>query len=64
MRNKAQQVFHHICLALEAETIQGHTAKKVAESAKVLAQSTGINADQVLSSLSTEGQQTVRSFFA
>lgn len=63
VRAKAQQVFHHICLALEAETIQGQTAQKVAASAKVLVQSTGINADQVLASLSVDGQTTVKSFF-
>lgn len=64
VRNKAQQVFHHICLALEAETIQGQTAKKVADSAKMLATSTGIDASQILASLSPDGQVTVKSFFA
>lgn len=61
---KAQQVFHHIVLALEAETIQGQTAKKVAESAKHLVAQTGINADQILQSLTPDGQATVRSFFS
>lgn len=61
--SKAQQVFHHIALALEAETLQGQTAKKVAESAKQLVTQTGINADQVLQTLSPDGQTTVRSFF-
>lgn len=60
---KAQQIFHHIVLALEGETIQGQTAKKVAESAKTLVSQTGINADQVLQSLSPDGQATVKSFF-
>ena len=63
VRNKAQQVFLHVCLALEAETIQGQTAKKVADSAKNLATATGINADQILASLSPDGQNTVKSFF-
>jgi importin-5 len=51
-------------LALEAETIQGQTAKKVAESAKRLVESTGINAEQVVGALSPEGQTTVKSFFS
>ncbi|KAG9777003.1 ARM repeat-containing protein, partial [Aureobasidium melanogenum] len=61
---KAQQVFHHIALALEAETIQGQTAKKVVESAKQMVAQTGINADQILQSLSPDGQATVRSYFS
>ena len=64
VRNKAPQVFHNICLALEAETIQGQTAKKVADSAKNLATATGIDGNQVLATLSPDGQQTVKSFFA
>ena len=62
--SKAQQLFHQIVLALEAETIQGQTAKKVAESAKRLVEQTGINADQVVGALSPEGQATVKSFFS
>lgn len=61
---KAGQVFHHIVLALEAETIQGQTAKKVAESAKRLVEQTGLNAEQVVGALSPEGQATVKSFFS
>lgn len=51
-------------LALEAETIQGQTAKKVAESAKRLVEQTGINAEAVVGALSPEGQAVVRGFFA
>lgn len=61
---KAAQVFHHIALALEAEMIQGATAKKVVESAKVLVGKTGINAEQTLQGLSEDGQRTVRSYFS
>ena len=61
---KAAQVFHHIALALEAEMIQGQTAEKVLESAKQLIAATGINPDQVLETLSAEGQATVRSYFS
>ena len=61
---KAAQIFHHIAVALEAEMIQGATAKKIVESAKVLVRKTGITADQVLQGLSEDGQRTVRSYFS
>jgi len=60
---KAATIFQYIVQALEAETIQGQTAVKVAASAKTLVAQTGINAEQILQSLSPEGQQAVRSFF-
>lgn len=52
-------------LALEAETLQGQTAKKVAEAAKKLVDRNpgAINADAVLGALSAEGQATVKSYF-
>jgi hypothetical protein len=49
--------------ALEAETLQGQTANKVAASAKTLVAHTAINAEQILATLSPEGQQAVRSYF-
>ena len=61
---KAQQVFHHIVLALEAETLQGQTAQKVADSAKALVTQTGMDADAVLQTLQPDGQTTVRSYFS
>ncbi len=60
---KAQLIFQHIVQALEAETIQGQTAAKVATSAKQLVSQTGLDAEAVLQTLSPEGQQAVRSFF-
>jgi importin-5 len=60
---KATPIFQYIVQALEAETIQGQTAAKVAASAKQLVAQTGLNAEQVLQSLSPEGQQAVRSYF-
>lgn len=63
VRSKAQQIFHAICLALEAETLQGQTAQKVANSAKVLATNAGVDATSILNSLSPDGQTTVKSFF-
>ena len=62
--SKAQQVFHNIVLALEAETFQGRTATEVAKQAKDLVARTGINAQASIDSLSADGQATVKSFFA
>jgi hypothetical protein len=60
----ADKVFLSICLALEAETIQGQTSQRAVVAAKQLAQTSGINADALLSTLAPETQQTVRAFFA
>jgi importin-5 len=62
---RASQIFTQIVLALEAETLQGQTARKVAEAAKKLVSQnpSAINADAVLSSLTPEGQATVKSYF-
>lgn len=58
-------MFQHIVLALEAETLQGQTAKKVADAAKKLVESNpgAVNADAVLGALSAESQATVKSYF-
>ena len=61
--SKAVQAFQHIIQALEAETIQGQTADRLATAAKQLVAQTGINAEQALQSLSPEGQNAVRSYF-
>ncbi len=53
-----------IALALEAETLQGVTAQRVAEAGKTLVQTAGIDANRILATLSPETQQTVRSYFA
>ncbi len=60
---KAAQVFQYIVQALEAEMIQGQIATKVAASAKQLVGRTGINAEQILQSLTPEGQATVKNYF-
>ncbi|KAL4930686.1 nuclear import receptor PSE1 [Aspergillus undulatus] len=61
--SNAAQVFGYIVQALDAETLQGQTAGRVANSAKALAQSTGLNADQILAGVSPENQAAVRSYF-
>ena len=58
-----QKAFVAICLALEAETIQGQTAQKVIKTAKNLAQAANLDAAALLNTLPPETQQTVRSYF-
>ncbi|KAL4990501.1 armadillo-type protein [Aspergillus falconensis] len=62
--SNAGQVFGYIVQALDAETLQGQTAGRVANSAKALVQATGLNADQILASVSPENQAAVRSYFS
>ncbi|KAL5337036.1 armadillo-type protein [Aspergillus crustosus] len=59
----ADKVFGYIVQALEAETLQGQTAARVANSAKALVQSTGLNADQILAGVNPDNQAAVRSYF-
>ncbi len=61
--SNADRVFGYIVRALDAETLQGQTAVRVATSAKNLAQATGLNAEQILAGVSPENQAAVRSFF-
>ncbi|KAL2013974.1 hypothetical protein VTN00DRAFT_1499 [Thermoascus crustaceus] len=61
--SNADKVFGYIVQALEAETLQGATAAKVAAIAKQLVAATGINADQILASVNPDNQMAVRSYF-
>ncbi|KAI9375413.1 armadillo-type protein [Aspergillus egyptiacus] len=61
--SNADKVFGYIVQALEAETLQGQTAGRVANSAKKLVQATGLNADQILAGVSPDNQAAVRSYF-
>ncbi|KKK14813.1 putative importin beta-3 subunit [Aspergillus rambellii] len=61
--SNADKVFGYIVQALEAETLQGQTAGRVANSAKALVAATGLNADQILAGVSPENQAAVRSYF-
>jgi len=58
------KIFTFIAQALEAEVIQGETAARSVVAAKHLVSSTGIDAQQMLSSLPPETQKTVQAFFA
>lgn len=59
----ATNIFLAIALALEAETIQGGTAHRVAAAAQRLVQMAGIDATRILATLSPETQQTIRVYF-
>ncbi|OQD75065.1 hypothetical protein PENDEC_c008G07169 [Penicillium decumbens] len=60
---KADRVFGFIVQALEAATLQGQTAVRVAESAKRLVAATGLNGEQILAGVSPDSQERVRKFF-
>ncbi|KAI5283796.1 hypothetical protein KEM54_001837 [Ascosphaera aggregata] len=61
--NNAAKVFADIVQALEAETLQGQTAIRVATAAKQLVLGAGVNAEQVLATVRPEKQMAIRSFF-
>ncbi|TPR01653.1 hypothetical protein CAN33_0040380 [Aspergillus niger] len=61
--SSADKVFGHIVQALEAETLQGQTAGRVANSAKQLVAATGLNAEQILAGVNPDNQAAVRSYF-
>ncbi|OJJ47503.1 hypothetical protein ASPZODRAFT_150998 [Penicilliopsis zonata CBS 506.65] len=61
--SNAVKVFGYIVQALEAETLQGQTAVRVANSAKQLVAATGINADQILAGVNPDNQAAIRSYF-
>ena len=63
MFSNAAKVFGYIVQALDAETLQGQTAQRVANSAKQLVTTTGVNAEQVLAGVNPDNQAAVRSYF-
>ncbi|KAL8882256.1 MAG: hypothetical protein Q9198_000720 [Flavoplaca austrocitrina] len=60
----ADKAFIAIALALEAETLQGQSAQRAVAAAKRVVQARGVGANQLLSTLSPETQQTLRPFFS
>jgi len=56
-------VFGFIVQALDAATLQGQTATRVAASAKQLVAATGVNAEQILAGVNPDNQERVRKFF-
>ncbi|PGH00256.1 hypothetical protein AJ79_08270 [Helicocarpus griseus UAMH5409] len=61
--NNADKAFSYVVQALEAETLQGTTAARVAASAKQLATATSINVEQAFANVQPKYQMAVRSFF-
>ncbi|EEH18687.1 hypothetical protein PABG_07747 [Paracoccidioides brasiliensis Pb03] len=61
--NNATKAFTYIVQALEAETLQGSTAARVANSSKQLATATGVAVDQIFANVEPKNQMAVRSFF-
>ncbi|KAJ5672118.1 hypothetical protein N7507_001245 [Penicillium longicatenatum] len=60
---KADRVFGFIVEALDAQTLQGQTATRVAQSAKSLVAATGLNAESILAGVSPENQERIRKCF-
>lgn len=60
---KADRVFGFIVQALDAGTLQGQTAVRVAQAAKQLVAATNLNAESILAGISPENQERVRNFF-
>lgn len=61
--SKAPQCFTYVAQALEAETLQGNIATQIVRATKQLVQTAGLDAGQLLATLTPETQQTVRAFF-
>ncbi|EGC42195.1 karyopherin [Histoplasma capsulatum var. duboisii H88] len=61
--NNATKAFTFVVQALEAETLQGATAARVASSAKQLAAASAVNVDQIFANVNPKYQVAVRSFF-
>lgn len=61
--SQAAKCFTFIAQALDAETLQGQTASRIVGAAKLLVQSAGLDANQLLSTLPPETQRTVQAFF-
>ncbi|KAI9666712.1 MAG: hypothetical protein M1821_004648 [Bathelium mastoideum] len=60
---KGAKCFTDICLALDAETLQGQTASRIVQAGKNLVQIAQLDANALLSQLPQEAQATVRAMF-
>lgn len=61
--SNADKAFGYIVQALDNETLQGETAKRVADAAKRLVQATGVNAEVILAGVNPDNQEAVRKYF-
>lgn len=61
--NQAPQVFDSVLQALDAETIQGHTAERVVTATRGLLNVVGISPAQILASMPVERHSAARRWF-
>lgn len=61
--NQAGKVFVFIAQALEAETLVGQTANRVAQATKGLLQTTSVDPSPLLQQFSPQAQQTIMGYF-
>lgn len=61
--NQAPQVFDSVLQALDAETIQGHTAERVVAATRGLLNVVGISPAQILASMPVERHNAARRWF-
>ena len=63
--NQAEKVFLHVARAMEAETLQGQTANRVATATKLLLQAVNMDPMPVLQqNFSPAGQSTIMKHFS
>ncbi|KAH7327822.1 armadillo-type protein [Stachybotrys elegans] len=62
--NQASQLFVHIAQALEAETLQGQTASRVAASTKSMLAAANVDPTPLLQQFSPEAQRTIMGYFS
>ncbi|KAK2799415.1 hypothetical protein FQN51_006902 [Onygenales sp. PD_10] len=61
--SNAAKAFTFVVQALEAETLQGAVAARVANSAKQLATATGVNVEPIFANVQPKYQMAIRSYF-
>lgn len=61
---QAAKVFVFIAQALEAETLQGQTASRVAVATKALLAATSLDPTPLLQQFSPEAQRTIMGYFS
>lgn len=62
--SQAGKVFVFIAQALEAETLQGQTANRVAAAAKILLTAANVDPMPLLQQFSPESQRTIMGYFS
>lgn len=62
--NQAGKIFVYIAQALEADTLQGQTASRVAVATKALLTEAGVDPTPLLQQFSPESQRTIMGFFS